>query len=159
MWVAPGQAYASMLVLSHFKGHPMGGFGGALKQLSIGCASPEQVNIHSGGASLLGANSGTSTPNRIRFHRRRWPGCVQRPWSITSATTSRSREHRLQPFGRLRLLRSNGRSLYEDIGIFASLDPVAIDAACPPDAVLVPMIPAATLTRAHHLAPWRKDHR
>ena len=28
-----------MLVLSHFKGHPMGGYGGALKQLSIGCAS------------------------------------------------------------------------------------------------------------------------
>ena len=32
-------AYNSMLVLSHFKGHPMGGYGGALKQLSIGCAS------------------------------------------------------------------------------------------------------------------------
>ena len=31
--------YDSMLVLSHFKGHPMGGFGGALKQLSIGIAS------------------------------------------------------------------------------------------------------------------------
>ena len=31
--------YDSMLVLSHFKGHPRGGFGGALKQLSIGCAS------------------------------------------------------------------------------------------------------------------------
>ncbi len=31
--------YQSMLVLSHFKGHPMGGYGGALKQLSIGCAS------------------------------------------------------------------------------------------------------------------------
>lgn len=31
--------YNSMLVLSHFKGHPMGGFGGALKQLSIGFAS------------------------------------------------------------------------------------------------------------------------
>ena len=31
--------YDSMLVLSHFKGHPMGGFGGALKQLSIGVAS------------------------------------------------------------------------------------------------------------------------
>ena len=28
--------YDSMLVLSHFKGHPMGGYGGALKQLSIG---------------------------------------------------------------------------------------------------------------------------
>ena len=33
--------YDSMLVLSHFKGHPMGGYGGALKQLSIGCASSE----------------------------------------------------------------------------------------------------------------------
>ena len=31
--------YNSMLVISHFKGHPMGGYGGALKQLSIGCAS------------------------------------------------------------------------------------------------------------------------
>ncbi len=31
--------YNSMLVLSHFKGHPMGGYGGALKQLSIGVAS------------------------------------------------------------------------------------------------------------------------
>lgn len=33
------QNYDSMLVLSHFKGHPMGGYGGALKQLSIGVAS------------------------------------------------------------------------------------------------------------------------
>ena len=31
--------YDSMLVLSHFKGHPMGGYGGAIKQLSIGVAS------------------------------------------------------------------------------------------------------------------------
>ena len=40
------QNYDSMLVLSHFKGHPMGGYGGALKQLSIGCASsaaPQEV--------------------------------------------------------------------------------------------------------------------
>ena len=42
--------YDSMLVLSHFKGHPMGGYGGALKQLSIGCAScAGKVNIHSAG--------------------------------------------------------------------------------------------------------------
>ena len=42
--------YDSMLVLSHFKGHPMGGYGGALKQLSIGCASTAgKVYIHSGG--------------------------------------------------------------------------------------------------------------
>lgn len=42
--------YDSMLVLSHFKGHPMGGYGGALKQLSIGCASSDgKAWIHSGG--------------------------------------------------------------------------------------------------------------
>ena len=42
--------YDSMLVLSHFKGHPMGGYGGALKQLSIGCASSAgKAWIHSAG--------------------------------------------------------------------------------------------------------------
>lgn len=42
--------YSSMLVLSHFKGHPMGGFGGALKQLSIGCASSAgKAYIHGAG--------------------------------------------------------------------------------------------------------------
>lgn len=44
--------YNSMLVLSHFKGHPMGGFGGALKQLSIGCASSGgKCWIHTAGVS------------------------------------------------------------------------------------------------------------
>ncbi len=42
--------YDALLVLSHFKGHPMGGYGGALKQLSIGCASTAgKCLIHSGG--------------------------------------------------------------------------------------------------------------
>lgn len=42
--------YDSMLVLSHFKGHPMGGYGGALKQLSIGCASSfGKAYIHGAG--------------------------------------------------------------------------------------------------------------
>ena len=42
--------YDSMLVLAHFKGHPMGGFGGALKQLSIGCASSfGKAYIHGAG--------------------------------------------------------------------------------------------------------------
>lgn len=43
-------AYDSMLVLSHFKGHPMGGYGGALKQLSIGVASSYgKAYIHGAG--------------------------------------------------------------------------------------------------------------
>ncbi len=42
--------YDSMLVLSHFKGHPMGGYGGALKQLSIGVASSHgKAYIHGAG--------------------------------------------------------------------------------------------------------------
>lgn len=42
--------YESMLVLSHFKGHPMGGYGGALKQLSIGCSSSfGKAYIHGAG--------------------------------------------------------------------------------------------------------------
>ena len=42
--------YDSMLVLAHFKGHPMGGFGGSLKQLAIGCASAKgKALIHSAG--------------------------------------------------------------------------------------------------------------
>ena len=50
-WVGKNLAnYDSVVVLSHFKGHPMGGFGGALKNISIGIASSEgKVRIHSGG--------------------------------------------------------------------------------------------------------------
>lgn len=44
--------YDSMLVLSHFKGHPMGGYGGAIKQLSIGIASSfGKAYIHGAGES------------------------------------------------------------------------------------------------------------
>ena len=44
------QNYDSMLVVSHFKGHPMGGYGGALKQLSIGIASSYgKAHIHGAG--------------------------------------------------------------------------------------------------------------
>lgn len=45
--------YDSLLVVSHFKGHPMGGYGGALKQLSIGIASSRgKTWIHTGGVSF-----------------------------------------------------------------------------------------------------------
>ena len=44
--------YDNLLVLSHFKGHPMGGFGGALKQLSIGIASSYgKAHIHGAGVA------------------------------------------------------------------------------------------------------------
>ena len=44
--------YDSLFVLSHFKGHAMGGFGGALKQLSIGCASSAgKTLIHTAGVT------------------------------------------------------------------------------------------------------------
>ena len=44
--------YDSVLVLSHFKGHPMGGYGGALKQLSIGCSSSAgKTYIHTAGVT------------------------------------------------------------------------------------------------------------
>ena len=42
--------YDFMIALNHFKGHPMGGYGGALKNLSIGCASANgKAYIHSAG--------------------------------------------------------------------------------------------------------------
>lgn len=54
--------YDAMLVLSHFKGHPMGGYGGALKQLSIGCASSYgKAFIHGAGdyeAGFMGDHNG-----------------------------------------------------------------------------------------------------
>ena len=46
--------YDSLLMLSHFKGHAMGGFGGALKNMSIGVASTKgKLNIHSAGSKNL----------------------------------------------------------------------------------------------------------
>ena len=55
--------YDSMLVLAHFKGHPVGGYGGALKQLAIGCASARgKALIHSAGV--------TDDPGREHFMER-----------------------------------------------------------------------------------------
>ena len=48
--------YDSMLVLTHFKGHVMGGFGGSLKNIAIGCASGKtgKAQLHSDGTNLCG---------------------------------------------------------------------------------------------------------
>ena len=60
--------YDSMLVLSHFKGHPMGGFGGALKQLSIGCASSRgKAFIHSAGKTTDVNNFWNDLPKQDAF--------------------------------------------------------------------------------------------
>lgn len=60
--------YDSMLVLSHFKGHPMGGFGGALKQLSIGCASTKgKCCIHTAGKSLDPEKLWDNLPEQDKF--------------------------------------------------------------------------------------------
>lgn len=116
--------YDSMLVLSHFKGHPMGGFGGALKQLSIGCASSYgKAYIH-----------GAGEPEKI--------------WTADHDTFLESMADAAEAVVR----HFNGRMVFinvmknmsvdcdccavaedpcmADIGILASLDPIAIDRAC-----------------------------
>ena len=121
--------YDSMLVLSHFKGHPMGGYGGALKQLSIGCASSEGKSwIHSAGV----------TKDQTKL----WDNVAEQNKFLEAMADSASSV--VEYF--------KGNIVYinvmcnmsvdcdccavaedpcmKDIGILASLDPVAIDQAC-----------------------------
>ena len=121
--------YDSMLVLSHFKGHPMGGYGGALKQLSIGVASSRGKSyIHSGGYTLDQSIVWSNTCPQLKF--------------LEAMADAASAVHNY----------FNGKVAYinvmknmsvdcdccevaedpcmKDIGILASLDPVAIDQAC-----------------------------
>ena len=120
--------YDSMLVLSHFKGHPMGGYGGALKQLSIGCASSAgKAFIHSGG----------KTTDRIKA----WEYDNQNAFleSMADAASAVVKYFR----GNMAFINimcnlsvdCDCCSIAEDpcmkdIGILASLDPIAIDQAC-----------------------------
>lgn len=121
--------YASLLVVSHFKGHPMGGFGGTLKQLSIGCASNQgKVNIHTAGASL----------NQGEF----WEKIAEQDDFLEAM--AEAAETVVNHFGSNAAFINIACNLsvdcdccavaedpcMKDIGIFASLDPVAIDQAC-----------------------------
>ena len=121
--------YSSMLVLSHFKGHPMGGYGGAIKQLSIGCASNEgKVNIHTGGA----------TRKQGEF----WDKHAEQDDFLEAM--AEAAETVVNHFGSNLVYINIACNLsvdcdccavaedpcMADIGIFASLDPVAIDQAC-----------------------------
>ncbi len=120
--------YDSMLVLAHFKGHPMGGYGGALKQLSIGCA-PGQGQ----GADPLCGQDRRPLQDL---------GAARKPGEFPEAMADAAIVWRSTSKGRspyqcdekslrgLRLLCVAEDPCMKDIGILASLDPVAIDQAC-----------------------------
>ena len=121
--------YDSMLVLSHFKGHPMGGFGGALKQLSIGCASTAgKVWIHSGGTTTDQNRFGDSLPAQDVF----LAGMADAASAVVDYF------HGSMAFVNVMKNLSVDCDCcavaedpcMADIGILASLDPIAVDQAC-----------------------------
>ena len=117
--------YDSMLVLSHFKGHAMGGFGGALKQLSIGCASSYgKAYIHGAG----NPEADMFKTDQLQF--------------VTSMGDAASSVHKYFD-GNIAYINAmvnisidcdcDGNAsapCMQNIGILASTDPVAIDKAC-----------------------------
>ena len=121
--------YDSMLVLSHFKGHPMGGFGGALKQLSIGCASRRgKAYIHGAGTTDDADYVWSHLPSQNEFLE-----------SMADAASSVVRffDGRIAYINVMKNMSVDcdccavaEDPCLSDIGILASLDPVAIDQAC-----------------------------
>ncbi len=121
--------YNSMLVLSHFKGHPMGGFGGALKQLSIGCASSAgKAWIHSAGTNKDQYTLWDNLPAQDDF--------LESMAEAASAVVDYFK-------GNMAFINIMANMSVDcdccavaedpcmkDIGILASLDPIAIDQAC-----------------------------
>lgn len=117
--------YDSMLVLSHFKGHPMGGYGGALKQLSIGVASSY------GKAYIHGA--GNAEGNMFETEQTLFLE------SMADAASSVV-EHFKGNITYINIMCNMSVDCdccavaedpcMKDIGILASLDPIAIDQAC-----------------------------
>lgn len=121
--------YDSMLVLSHFKGHPMGGFGGAIKQLSIGCASSAgKCYIHSAGVTL--------SQNDV------WSKCAKQDTFLEAMADAASSVVDLFKGNIVYINVMANMSVdcdccavaedpcIPDMGILASTDPVAIDQAC-----------------------------
>ncbi|MCD8383739.1 MAG: DUF362 domain-containing protein [Clostridiales bacterium] len=116
--------YDSMLVLSHFKGHPMGGYGGALKQLSIGCASSfGKAYIH-----------GAGVPADI------WTADHDRFLESMADAASMVHRHFQGQVAYINVMKNMSVDCdccavaedpcMKDIGILASTDPIAIDQAC-----------------------------
>ncbi len=114
--------YDSMLVLSHFKGHAMGGFGGALKQLSIGCASSKgKGNIHGAGGKIWTKNQDAfleSMADAAGSVIRAFNGNIAYINVMKNLSVDCDCDGSAKP------------PCMADIGVLASLDPVAIDQAC-----------------------------
>ena len=121
--------YNSMLVLSHFKGHPMGGYGGAIKQLSIGCGSSAgKTYIHSAGKETDQNKLWDSLPEQDKFLE-----------SMADAAKSVV-EYFKGNMAFINIMCNMSVDCdccavaedpcMKDIGILSSLDPVAIDMAC-----------------------------
>ena len=121
--------YDSMLVLAHFKGHPMGGYGGALKQLAIGCASRAgKALIHSAGKTDDRYETWKQHADKVAF-----------PEAMADAAYSVA-EHFKGKIAFINVMKNLSVDCdccmvaedpcMQDIGILASLDPVAIDQAC-----------------------------
>ena len=121
--------YDSMLVLAHFKGHPMGGYGGALKQLAIGCASAKgKALIHSAGVTNDRFECWDKHASSVVF-----------PEAMADAASSiyRHFEGKIAFVNVMKNLSVDcdccavaEDPCMADIGILSSLDPVAIDQAC-----------------------------
>ena len=121
--------YDSMLVLSHFKGHPMGGYGGALKQLSIGCASSEGKSwIHSAGHTKDQTVVWGNLPEQNLF--------LESMADAASSVVNYFKDNILFINVMCNLsIDCDCCAVAEDpcmkdIGILASTDPIAIDQAC-----------------------------
>ena len=123
--------YDSMLVLSHFKGHPMGGYGGALKQLSIGIASGYGKNyIH-----CVGKENGTFE-DMFKVEQEKF---LEAMADSASSVVNYFKEKNA-PIVYINVMCNMSVDCdccsvaedpcIKDIGILASLDPIAIDQAC-----------------------------
>ena len=123
--------YDSMLVISHFKGHPMGGYGGALKQLSIGCGSSVgKTWIHSAGYEKDQTKLWDNLPEQDRF--------LESMADAAESVVKYFNDKGGMAFINIMCNMSVDCDCcavaedpcMKDIGILASLDPIAIDQAC-----------------------------
>lgn len=121
--------YDSLLVLSHFKGHAMGGYGGALKQLSIGCASSKgKTLIHTAGKVDDQAELFNNLPEQDRF----LEAMADAAQSVVNYFDGNAVYINIMKNISVDCDCDGNASspCMKDVGILASLDPIAIDQAC-----------------------------